>query len=155
MDACLFLNRYTQTHIKTHTRAFKVQNLISAKRFSQSRLDLLPELGYVYICYSILKPSNYALSCTPSHVNLCLTCVTAPMATSTPQIITPSFVTILHPLLTGGAWALQTILFLSSHLIVEVLMEINLCRFRAEVYLSSLRRLWFEVFLCLIYLAQL
>lgn len=54
---------YTQTH----TRAFKVQNLTSAMRFNQSRLDFLPELGYVYICYSILKPSNYVLSCTPSH----------------------------------------------------------------------------------------
>lgn len=73
---------YTQTH----TRAFKVQNLTSAKRFNQSRLDFLPELGYVYICYSILKPSNYVLSCTPSHtVNVRLTCVTAPMATSTPH----------------------------------------------------------------------
>lgn len=52
---------------QTQTRAFKVQNLTSAKRFNQSRLDFLPELGYVYICYSILKPSNYVLSCTPSH----------------------------------------------------------------------------------------
>lgn len=41
--------------------------MTSAKRFNQSRLDFLPEQGYVYICYSILKPSNCVLSCTPSH----------------------------------------------------------------------------------------
>lgn len=56
----------THTHTNTHTRAFKVQHFKSAKRFNQ-RLDFLPELGYVYICYSILKPSNYILSCTSSH----------------------------------------------------------------------------------------
>lgn len=60
---CMFFD----IDIDTHTRAFKVQNLTSAKSFTPSRLDFLPELGYVYICYSILKPSNYVLSCTPSH----------------------------------------------------------------------------------------
>lgn len=62
MNACFWY-----IHTNTHTRAFKVQHLTSAKSFNQSRLDFLPELGYVYICYSILKPSNYVLSCTPSH----------------------------------------------------------------------------------------
>lgn len=52
-----------------------MQNLTSAKRFFQSRLDFLPELGYVYICHSILKPSNYLLSCTPSHTLTFIWCV--------------------------------------------------------------------------------
>lgn len=65
---CMFL-KYTHIYeTQTHTRAFKVQNLKSSKRFNQSRLDFLPELGYVYICYSILKPSSCVLSCTPSHM---------------------------------------------------------------------------------------
>lgn len=109
MDAWFW---YRHTH--KHTRAFKVQNLRSAKRFNQSRLDFLPELGYVYICYSILKPSNYVLSCTPSHMlTKRLTCVTAPEATSTPHSIWTDYShrhKILHPLLTAYASALQTIL---------------------------------------------
>lgn len=49
---------YTLAHRYTDTRAFKVQNLTSAKSFTQSSLNFLPVLGYVYICKSILKPSN-------------------------------------------------------------------------------------------------
>lgn len=99
----------------TYTRAFKVQNLESAKRFNRSGLDFLPERGYVYICYSILKPSNFTY-CLALFTHLDLLCVTAPMATCTPHelIITPTcWLTLrlikLHPFLTTDARALQTI----------------------------------------------
>lgn len=110
----VFWYRYTHMYTRTHTRAFKVQNL--TKRFNQSRLDFLPELGYVYICYSILKPSNYVLSCTPSHTLTRVWLVWLhqwQLALPTPhgQIFTQTcWLIILHPLLAVCAWALQTIL---------------------------------------------
>lgn len=53
MDACFWY-----TYIHSHTRAFKVETMKSAKRFNLNKC-VLTELGYVYICYSILKPSRY------------------------------------------------------------------------------------------------
>lgn len=44
---------YAYTHTHTHTRTqglLKVYILTSAKSFTQSSLNFLPVLGYVYIC---------------------------------------------------------------------------------------------------------
>lgn len=97
-----------------------MQKLRSAKRFNQSRLDFLPELGYVYICYSILKPSNYVLSCTPSHINL--PCVTAPMATSTPH----------KPIITPTSW-LTLIFCISNSRCLSVADNLASCILMAEI----------------------
>lgn len=54
MDAFLIFFYY----FFLHTRAYKVEIRKSAKKFNQIRVGVLPALGYVYICYSILKPSR-------------------------------------------------------------------------------------------------
>lgn len=63
------LSMTTRTDTHKHTQGLlKCKIWISAEVHS-SQLDFLPELGYVYICYSILKPSNDVLSCTPSQAS--------------------------------------------------------------------------------------
>lgn len=140
------------TQIHTHTRTTYTQGLSKCKsgdlqRGLISRLDFLPELGYVYICYSILKPSNYVLSCTPSHMNL--RCVTAPMATSSPHelIITPtSWLTLIFFISNSRCLSVADNLasrFLMAAILTFIIGLTYLCWLRAKIYLNTLLRFFF------------